>query len=69
MDKRHNFTYYRCEEFFSYFIIEDNSKNIFNSLFFDVPDTLLSRTEAQMNNTDLASTGPHIPLESIKLLY
>lgn len=51
----------------SFFITEDNSKNIFNSLFFDVPDAVLSRTEPQMNNKDLVSTGRHIPLESIEL--
>lgn len=47
----------------SYFIMEDISKNMFNCLFFDVPDTLLIRTEPQMNTGPLC-TCPHLALES-----
>lgn len=45
--------------------MEDICKNTFNTLFFDVPDTVLSRTEPQIKNTNLIPTGLHFALESI----
>ena len=54
------------KKFISYFILEDISKNVFNCLFFDMPETVLIRTEPQMNSTDPVCTSPRFALESIE---